>query len=77
MFCGQRLGLNIAWAMFYDADMATPERPIAPKQPEDNAYLAQRALLNRQLELADEIENPVERFLTRDKLLEELDQLES
>ncbi len=59
--------------------MALPERPhsdsnLASTPPDLAATLAE---VDRRLELADQNENTIERFLHRDKLLEERDELQA
>jgi hypothetical protein len=49
--------------------MATPEREINPTEA--------LAAISRKLELADEIENPIERTLKRENLLEQYDDLQA
>ena len=49
--------------------MASPEYPTDPA--------AALADISRKLELADEIENPVERTFKRDALLEQFDELQA
>ena len=49
-----------------------PER----EKPVRSEFIATRAVIDRQLELVDENENPIERMLKRDELLELRDELE-
>lgn len=59
--------------------MATLERPKPAISPSVTKTELTAALtdIDRQLELADENENPIERFFKRDQLLELKDQLEA
>lgn len=53
--------------------MATPERPASTKME----LIAALADIDRQLELADENENTIERFYRRDQLLERREELQA
>lgn len=57
--------------------MATPERPNSAITPPQNDLEAALADIDRQLELADENENTIERFYKRDQLLEQRDELQA
>ncbi|KKS84205.1 MAG: hypothetical protein UV59_C0024G0001 [Candidatus Gottesmanbacteria bacterium GW2011_GWA1_43_11] len=59
--------------------MATPERAKPDTSPSPTKTELVRALAetDRQLEFADENENPMERFFRRDKLLEQYDLLQA
>jgi hypothetical protein len=58
--------------------MAMPERESCDSSPPstESERIARLAELGRQLELADENENPIERSLKRDELLEQIDELQ-
>ncbi|MEO8612320.1 MAG: hypothetical protein ABI690_30775 [Chloroflexota bacterium] len=58
--------------------MAIPEHSSPLPHPTDETIPTPTlADIQRQLELADDIENPIERFLKRDSLLEQYDQLQA
>ena len=58
--------------------MALPERTKPDTSPSSNNTELRAALAetDRQLEVADENENPIERFFKRDELLEQRDLLQ-
>jgi hypothetical protein len=58
--------------------MAIPEHPTNSAHSIDETVLfASLVNIQRQLELADDIENPIERFLKQDNLLEHHDQIQA
>jgi hypothetical protein len=57
--------------------MAKPEHPGNSDQTGGASNLARLCALNRQLELADAIENPIERIMKRESLLEQIDELDT
>lgn len=57
--------------------MASPERSENPQQPTKSDLAVELAALERQLEKADENENPIERFFKRDAILEKYDELQA
>lgn len=57
--------------------MATPEHLNSTDQTDGASGLTRLCSLNRQLELADAIENPIERTAKRERLLEQIDELDA
>lgn len=57
--------------------MATPEHPNNSDQTDGASGVTRRGSLNRQLEMADTIENPIERTMKRESLLEQIDELDT
>ena len=59
--------------------MALPEHEKPDNSPSSNKakLIAALADINKQLEVVDENENPIERFFKRDKLLDQQDLLEA
>ncbi len=58
--------------------MAVPEHsPNLAHLTDETVLLASLVHIQRQLELADDIENPIERFLKQDSLLEQYDQIQA
>lgn len=56
--------------------MASPERSENPPQPTKSEIASELTAIERQLEKANEIENPIERSFKRDELLEKYDELQ-
>ena len=56
--------------------MAKPEHPVNSDQTGGASGLTRLGSLNRQLELVDAIENPIERTMKRESLLEQIDELD-
>jgi hypothetical protein len=65
--------------VLYDAFMPTPEKLNLSEVTQLNrsALITALAAVDQLLELADANENPIERFIKRDQLLELQDQIQS